>query len=144
MQKKGGDQQTSHSGYSSIDIYCWCFKSDEFESMSKCETILATRSYEIIKPENLLRSITAKDTIEAIESLVFSKSRKIEETPGQHDSRFLLLCKSNSTSDTIIFFNKSGFYYNSTKFFGYPFEVIDSLKTIINQKNINCTDNEPF
>lgn len=127
--------------YSKVEIYCWCFSSDAFESGSRCTTPAALKPSEIIRPVNLYRSINDKDTVEALRRIIFDKKEKEEQLEyGGTDIRLLFLWKGNSKTDMIVFYEDSTLFYNSKTFFRYSFKIMDSIKAVLNLKEINCED----
>lgn len=129
----------SNRNYTKVEIYCWCFFSNNFETISPCTTPKAIETAELIMSKNLFAIVNNSDTIRKLRSLIFDRKRSVEEKTDYPDSRFLMLFRiSNSQTDTINVFSGSELHYNNRYYFNYAFNVVDSIKVILNWNEINC------
>lgn len=136
------DLKSTGARYGSIEIYCWCFESNDYETVSGCSTPKSIEAVELIKEENLFQLINNRDTIERLKSLIFNEKKLIKEERNPPDSRFVFVFKVNdSKADTINVFSDSSLHYNNRYYFNYPFNVMDSIKVILDKTEINCKSN---
>jgi len=85
--------KTTSKDYSKVEIYCWCFLSNRQETETPCTTPKAVVTAELIKNENLFRTINNIDTIERLKSVIFNGKKLTEERMHQPDSRLMFLFK---------------------------------------------------
>lgn len=133
--------------YNPIEVYCWCFISGKTEfkngSVQKpgkfCETLIAIRPSDLIRTGQFIYASSDTDEYTALTNLFFNN--KISEEPGRYppDSRFLILLRNkNATNDTIVYRSDDTFIINSKRILKYSFNVMDSVRRILNKDVIDC------
>ena len=134
--------------YSEIEIYCWCFldttalhdKNGAISTQVKdCEVIIPLNPSDFVKAKHLFYFTSSPDTIEAIRKLVFDRKESSKPINNSIDTRFLILFKKdNFKADTIIYYYGK-LCYNEKYLFNYSFNIMDSIRNILNVKKIDCT-----
>lgn len=140
------------SNYNKLEIYCYCFihkkpvrDSDSTISVetSSCTTTIAVLPGMLATPKHLYKSILNQDTIKSIQKLIFDKKANYEPFPHSLDSRLLFLFRSETNhNDTLVLYPYTG-NYNQLCLPGkllikYPFNFLDSIKTLLNMPDIDC------
>ena len=143
IQNNSEDPQDKNNEPSQADIYCWCFESDSSETISRCSTPYALHPDEIINKSTLLRSYKNADTLLLLKKLLFQKKHSTKDFTGWvFESRFLFLFKNSSFSDTVVYYTDTSFIHNNMLYI-YPFNIMDSIKSLLDLKEISCMNSEP-
>ena len=141
------NQKAETKNYSDIEIYCFCFlsekpaenKNDRQRRAVICNTPFRYTPFNLIEHGNLLYHTNDSLTIHSLANIVFA-SVAVEKTAPVFEARLLILLKKNNVSaDTVAYIDNKNFYHNNGKTFQYSFDVLDSIKKVINMDEIDCT-----
>lgn len=133
--------------YVSAEVYCWCIAKVNIKEkasgksfyMSYCNTFYAVMPEELINDKNKIAASDDKKVIDNL-SRIFNKSIFKEVKNGETiDARFVIVFRKADGSEVIFSSNdESRFYFAHDRVNVYNFNVIDSVKKIMNLDKIEC------
>ena len=129
--------------YSTIEVYCWGFKSNSAFTVDDCiPTGGRTAPSELINDKILIESITDKDTINLLKNMIFGNKKDLGPARSC-ETRFLMLFKKNELeADTVVYGGTDVLCFNDKLLFNYTFKIMDSIRYFLNKEEISC-DCEP-
>lgn len=138
--------------YREVKLYCWCFShgneivnKDGTKSRNpqdyQCQTFVRVKPQDVMRMENLSDSITDKILISRISQMVWKGyADKVNDNP-KPDARFVLVLESPSGEEQrLTYASDYSLVYNEQFTLQYRFNVMDSLKKILNKPKFHCPD----
>jgi hypothetical protein len=138
-----GENSDIQEEYTKVEIYCFCINDYHSKTgntiLVDCTSPGKIQPSEIISPKNLFDSTSDRNVIQALKRIFFEQKQKAETIDGNSDSRLIFLFKKNSLfADTLVFYSDEIFNLNGNYQFIYPFNVIDSVESILRKDKISC------
>ena len=134
--------ESEQETYSKAEIYCYCVAEDSIKNqvfINTCSTSFSIHPKELVKPDKLFYSTSNKLLLNQIKELFFNKRNKMDTLIRGVDARFLILLKKNEfKADTLVFRDEYSFSFNGKFNINFSFQMMDSLRSILNRKVINC------
>ena len=136
------DNNSIQAEYVKAEIYCFCVyeihtKNQVF--INTCSTPASVKPYTLIKPDRLFYLTNDTTIIKRLKRVFFEKKEKIDTLTEPSDARLVVLLKKNDLSaDTLVFDREYSFNFNEKYKFSYSFQVMDSIRSILNKKTISC------
>ena len=132
------------SAYSKIELYCYCLYTTTLNghalSHDYCTTQSPLTPVDIINSDYLYDSTTDPRIIKAMTTLFFDGREKSQPLRSFTNARFVILFHRGVGIDTIVYRqNSSEFSFNERYLWTYSFNVLDTLKKILNKDQILCT-----
>jgi hypothetical protein len=130
--------------YVAIEIYCFCvydFSSKNQAFYNTCSTASFISAHMLVRPERLYYSNADQQIIKKFKNIFFGNTLSKDTLTQPTEARLVILFKKNdSTGDTLIFntSNYKSFNFNDKYKFNYPYNVMDSIKVILNKRKITC------
>ena len=128
--------------YIKAEVYCFCLNEiqQNYQTLRiSCSTTASVRPYELINANELFYSTNDTMIIKRLKNFFFDKREKIDTLIQGSDARFVVLLKKNDLStDTLVFNNEYSFNFNEKYKFNYSFQIMDSIKSILNKKTLTC------
>mgnify|MGYP000983249218 CR=1 FL=1 len=148
IKSKQSVSSTDHI-YTSVEFYCFCMAEKYINNRSVLVTVCGEK--EELTPEKLIRkehffdTISDSDRLSRFSFFFNNNSRIIIKKKEYPDARFVFLVK-DKTAKTDTFYWKFSLGINDSTVLNcnkkylikYPFNIIDSIKVLLNKRTITC------
>lgn len=139
---KPDNNNKAQAEYVAIEFYCFCvyeFYTKNQTFINTCSTPALVHAYKLVRPNALFYSTKDEKIIKRVEKIFFEKIEKIDTLTQATDARIVILLRKNDLStDTLVFNGEYNFSFNEKYNFRYSFQVLDSIRNILNKKTISC------